>query len=53
MIKSYLRFAMSESRLSTLGILSTESEFIKKLDFRHIIFDLASRKLIEFNLSNS
>ena len=37
LIKSYLRCAMDESRLSALAILSTESEFIEKLDFGDIL----------------
>jgi len=43
-IKYYLRSTMGESRLSTLAILSFESEFIEKLDFGDIIYNFASTK---------
>jgi len=37
-------FAIGESRLSTLAILSFESKFIEKLDVGNIISDFASTK---------
>jgi len=44
LIKYYLRSTIGESQLSTLAILSFESEFIEKLDFGNIISDFASTK---------
>ena len=44
LIKNYLRSTIGESQLSTMAILSFESEFIEKLDFGHIISDFASTK---------
>jgi len=41
---------MGQSRLSALAILSIESEFIEKVDFRDIIFDFASSKALPVQL---
>ena len=44
LIKSYLRSTISESRLSTLAILSVESDFIEILSFEDIISEFVSVK---------
>ena len=44
MIKSYLRFTMSDDRLSALSILSIEKDSVQKLDFEDIMADFASAK---------
>uniref|UniRef100_H3BBS5 HAT C-terminal dimerisation domain-containing protein n=1 Tax=Latimeria chalumnae TaxID=7897 RepID=H3BBS5_LATCH len=43
-IKNYLRSTMSQDRLSSLAILSTEYELARKIDFRDIIRDFANKK---------
>ena len=43
-IKSYLRLIMGESRLSTLAILSVESDFVEMLSFEDIISEFVSVK---------
>ena len=44
LIKSYLRSTMEESRLSTLSILSIESDLAETLSFDDIISEFASMK---------
>ena len=44
LIKSYLRSAMGESRLSALSILSIESDLVETLSFDDIISEFASMK---------
>ena len=44
MIKSYLRFTITDDRLSALSILSVEKDYFQKLDFEDIIADFASAK---------
>ena len=44
LIKSYLRSAMGESRLSALAILSIESDFVEMLSFEDIISEFVSVK---------
>ena len=44
LVKYYLPSTMGESRLSTLAIISFESEFIEKFDFGDIIYDFSSTK---------
>ena len=44
LIKARLRLTMGENRLSTLAILSIESDLIESLSFDDIIFELASMK---------
>uniref|UniRef100_H3AJL3 Uncharacterized protein n=1 Tax=Latimeria chalumnae TaxID=7897 RepID=H3AJL3_LATCH len=43
-IKNYLQSTMSQDRLSSLAILSTEYELARKIDFRDIIQDFANKK---------
>ena len=45
MIKSYLRSTMSYDRILALSIIiSTERDYVQKLDFKDIIADFASAK---------
>jgi len=50
LIKSYLRSTMGDDRLSSLTILSIESDFVEKLNRDDIISDFASMKarLVDF-----
>lgn len=43
-IKSELRNAMKQDRLSNLSLLSIENELLKELDFNDVIDDFASKK---------
>ena len=44
LIKSYIRSAMSQERLSGLVILSIEKEMLKKLKYKKLISNFTSRK---------
>ncbi|KAL6541603.1 hypothetical protein OROGR_011089 [Orobanche gracilis] len=44
LIKSYLRSTMSQDRLSGLAILSIERDLVKKVDYKSLIGDFASKK---------
>lgn len=44
-IKNYLRSNMSQERLNGLAMLSIERQLAKKLDFKDIIEDFATRKV--------
>ena len=43
LLKSYLRFTMSQERLNGPVILSIENEMLGKLEFENIIEDFASQ----------
>ena len=44
LIKSYLRFTMSQERLSGLTILSIEKEMLEELEYKNLISQSASQK---------
>ena len=44
LIKSYLRFTMSQERLSELAILSIEKERLEELKYKNLISNFASQK---------
>lgn len=44
LIKNYLRSTMSQDRLCSLAMLSIESQLARKLDFKDLISDFASKK---------
>ena len=44
LIKTYLRFTMSESRLTNLAILSIENNKLNTLDFEEVINEFVSSK---------
>lgn len=44
MIKNYLRSTMSQERLCSLAMLSIESQLARKLEFKDLMGDFASRK---------
>ena len=44
LIKSYLRFIMSQERLSELAILSIEKERLEELKYKNLISNFASQK---------
>ena len=44
LIKSYIRSAMSQERLSGLVILSIEKEMLKKLKYKKLISNFTSQK---------
>ena len=44
LIKSYLRLAMSQKRLSKLPILSIEIEMLEELEYENLINQFASQK---------
>ncbi|KAL6569123.1 hypothetical protein OROHE_003404 [Orobanche hederae] len=52
LIKSYLRSTMSQDRLSGLAILSIERDLVKKLDYKSLIGDFASKKASRIVLKN-
>lgn len=43
-IKSELRNAMKQERLTSLSLLSIENDILKDLDFNDVIDDFASKK---------
>ena len=44
LIKSYLRFTMSQERLSELTMLSIEKEMLEELKYKNLISNFASQK---------
>ena len=44
LVKTYLRSQMSDARLSSLAVLSTERELAEQLYFHEVIKDFAVRK---------
>ena len=43
-IKSYLRFTMSQEKLSGLAILSIEKEMLEELKYKNLFSNFASQK---------
>lgn len=43
-IKNYLRFTMSQERLTNMGIISIEPELATKINFEDIIDEFATKK---------
>ncbi|KAL0189891.1 hypothetical protein M9458_016990, partial [Cirrhinus mrigala] len=44
LVKNYLRSTMSQDRLNSLALLSIESQLARKLDFKDLIKDFATKK---------
>lgn len=53
LIKNYLRSTMSQDRLYSLAMLSIESQLARKLDFKDLINDFASKKARRWALGES
>lgn len=53
LIKNYLRSTMSQDRLCSLAMLSIESQLARKLDFKDLINDFASKKARRWALGES
>ena len=51
LIKSYLRSAMSQERLSGLAILSIEKEMLAELEYKNLISNFASQKARKINFN--
>ena len=43
LLKSYLRFTMSQDRLNSLAFISIENNFLKNLDYKRIINDFIAK----------
>ena len=51
LVKNYLRSTMSLDRLSTLALLSIESQLARALDFKDLIRDFANKKTRQWAFS--
>jgi len=50
LIKNYLRSTMGQQRLSSLALLSIESDLMREMAFEDVIFDFANAKSRKVNL---